>query len=253
MPSLNRCALIMAMGLCVSASAMAQTGAAPATSDGPLTTGGFMAWGSLGMQADVGGAVNSSGIGTIGGARSEINTNTWGERYDAALIFRFGGAYNLSPRDQVFAAFSFQQAEADTAPIGLAGGQPLDGTFTDYQGWGIDAGYRYVIDTVTTAKPFISGSIGFDRIQAISLSLSSGSFSMNEIPFYDDSWVMSWRVGTGFLWQINDRYGAHLSLDLKYSGVLSDEAGIGTVGFERINDVGNRWTLPLMAGIYVRF
>jgi hypothetical protein len=35
--------------------------------------------------------------------------------------------------------------------------------------------------------------------------------------------------------------------------VLSDQSGIGTVGFERINDVGNRWTLPVMGGVYVKF
>ena len=64
---------------------------------------------------------------------------------------------------------------------------------------------------------------------------------------------MSWRVGTGFLWNINDRLGAIVSLDLKYNGVLSDRAGIGTVGFERINDTGNRWTLPLLGGVYVKF
>jgi hypothetical protein len=35
--------------------------------------------------------------------------------------------------------------------------------------------------------------------------------------------------------------------------VLSDDAGVGTLGFERINNVANRWTLPFMGGIYVKF
>jgi hypothetical protein len=64
---------------------------------------------------------------------------------------------------------------------------------------------------------------------------------------------MGWRLGTGFLWDINDRLGWQVTIDLKYSGELSDQAGIGTVGFERINDSGNRWTVPIMAGAYFRF
>lgn len=82
----------------------------------------------------------------------------------------------------------------------LVGGQALTGTFSDYQGWGLDAGYRFVVDTSTAAKPFVS-----------------------------------------------------VSLDLKYNGVLSDRSGIGAIGFERINNTGNRWTLPLMGGVYVKF
>ena len=74
-----------------------------------------------------------------------------------------------------------------------------------------------------------------------------------DVPFYDDSWVVGWRVGTGFLWDINDRVGWQVTIDLKYSGELSDQAGIGMVGFERINSVGNRWTIPIMAGAYFKF
>jgi len=219
----------------------------------PLVAGRGMAWGSLGFQGDLGGAVSSSGIGVVNGLRAEINGNTWAERYDAALIFSFGGAYNLTPRSQVFGTMTWEQSEADTTEIGLIGGLPLDGKFSDYQGWGIDVGYRYFFVTEYRATPFVSGSLGFQRLQDITLGLSSTPFTMSEIPFYDDSLVMGWRVGTGFLYDLNDRVGLQLTIDLKYAGVLSDQAGIGTVGFERINDVGNRWTLPVLVGAYFKF
>jgi hypothetical protein len=219
----------------------------------PLLEGRGMFWGSLGFQGDLGGAVNSSGIGVVSGLRAEINTNTWAERYDTALVFRFGGAYNLTAKSQVFAAITWEQSEADTTEVGLIGGQALSAKFSDYQGTGIDAGYRYFFNTDYKAKPFVGGSIGFQRLQDITISLSSVPFNVADVPFYDDSWVAGWRVGTGFLMDINERFGWQVTIDLKYSGVLSDEAGIGTVGFERINDVGNRWTLPILAGAYVKF
>ena len=226
---------------------------ASAQSNEPLEAGRGIAWGSLGLQGDLGGAVNSSGIGVVSGLRAEIDANTWAERYDTALIFRIGGAYNITTRSQVTAALTWDQAEADTTEIGLIGGQPLQGKFSDYQGWGIDFGYRYFFPTEYKAKPFVGGSLGFQRLQDITLSLSSPTYNNSEIPFYDDSWVSGWRASTGVLFDINERLGWQVTIDIKYSGVLSDQSGIGTVGFERINDVGNRWTVPIMGGVYVKF
>jgi hypothetical protein len=219
----------------------------------PLVEGGGMIFGSLGFQGDLGGLVTSSGVGVVNGRRAEINANTWAERYDAALIFRIGGAYNLSSNSQIFGAVTWEQSEADTAEVGLIGGQTLTAKFSDYQGWGIDVGYRYVFYSDYAVKPFVGGSIGFQRLQEITVDLSSAPFSADEVPLYDDSWVAGWRVGAGLLVDVNDRVGVLLSIDIKYSGLLSDQAGIGTIGFERINDVGNRWTLPIMGGAYVKF
>ena len=239
--------------LCMAVVLVIGPAAAYAQSADPVAQGGGMVWGSLGMQSDLGGAVNSGGIGTVNGQRAEINTNTWGERYDAALIFRIGGAYNVTGRSQVFGAITWEQSEADTTDVGLLGGNPLNAKFSDYQGWGLDFGYRYFFDPGTKLKPFVSGSFGFQRLQNITISLSAPNYSASDIPFYDDSWVFGWRIGTGFLSDINDRLGWHVTVDLKYSGMLSDQAGIGTVGFERINDVGNRWTIPVLAGVHVKF
>jgi hypothetical protein len=221
--------------------------------DEPLRKGHGLLWGSFGFQGDLGGAVNVSGVGTVNGQRAEIDTSTWSERYDAALIVRLGGAYNITSRSQVFGAVSWEQSEADSAVVGLIGGRELTAKFSDYQGWAIDGGYRWVFRTDYVAKPFVSASIGFQRIQDITLDLSSSTFNATDVPFYDDSWVAAWRFGTGILYDLNDRVGWQVTIDLKYSGVLSDQSGIGTLGFERINNAGNRWTLPVMAGVYVKF
>lgn len=225
---------------------------ASAQSD-PLDSGRGIAWGSIGFQGDLGGSLNTSGIGMVGGQRAEIDTNTWSERYDAALIFRIGGAYNLTDQSQVFAAMTWEQSESDTTDVGLVGGQPLQAKFSDYQGWGIDAGYRYFFRTQGKLKPFVGGSLGFQRVQDITVNFSSPTFNANDVPFYDDSWVAGWRLSTGFLRDINERVGWQVTLDLKYAGVLSDQSGIGTLGFERVNNRGNRFTLPIMVGAYYKF
>lgn len=229
--------------------------AASAQGQSPLEASDGMVWGSIGFQADLGGLVNSPGVGTVAGQRAEINANTWAERYDSALLFRVGGAFNLDDRSQIFGTLSWEQAEADPAPAGLIGGRPLEVTFTDYQAWGFDGGYRFFFDAGLPIMPFLSASLGFQRVAAITTTLiaTGPAFAAREVPFYDDSWVTQWRVGTGFIGDFNRYFGWQATLDIKYSGVLSDAAGIGTLGFERINNVANRWTMPIMGGIYVKF
>ena len=220
-----------------------------------LEAGGVIGWASIGFQSDIGGSVNSSGIGTIQGFPTEINSNTWGERYDVALILRFGVGYNLSPTTQLTLATHWEQAESDRASAGLIGGVPLQIQFSDQQGWGIDFGVRRFFPTRGDLKPFYGGSLGFERTEEITVTMDASAHALEliDVPFYDDSWVINWRFGGGFLWDINERVGWQLTVDLKYSGVLSDAAGLGQLVMERINDTGNRWTLPIMAGVYVRF
>ena len=220
---------------------------------GPIEQGRGLAWGSLGFQGDLGGSVNSSGIGVVNGMRAEIDANTWGERYDAALIFRIGGAYNLTSRSQLTGEVTWEQSEADMTESGLIGGQPLLVKFSDYQGTAIDVGYRYFVGGLSTMKPFVGGALGYQRLQDITISFESSVFNEADVPFYDDSWGFGWRIGTGVLGDINERFGWQLTVDLKYASQLSDQSGTGTVGFERINDTGNRWTLPIMGGLHVKF
>jgi hypothetical protein len=155
----------------------------------------------------------------------------------------------------LFGTVSWEQAEADPAAAGLIGNRPLELTFTDYEAWGFDGGYRFFFDAGLPIMPFLSFSLGVQRVQPIALTmLATGpAFAAREVPFYNASWVTQWRLGTGFIGDFNRHVGWQATLDIKYSGVLSDSAGIGTLGMERINDVGNRWTLPIMGGIYVKF
>jgi hypothetical protein len=217
--------------------------------------GDVLVWGAVGIEGDLGGSVNSSGVGTINGMRTEVNANAWGERYTPALAIQYGVAFNSNSISQFFVSGHWDQSESDTAVIGLMGGQPLTATFSDYQGWGFSFGGRRYFPTTIQAKPFVSGSIGFEHRKAINAILSSDpvGFIEQDVPFYADSWVTQWRVGGGMMWELTPRVGWQATADIKYSGVLSDVAGLGTLGLERINDTGNRWSLPVMAGIFVKF
>lgn len=242
--------------ICVFAFLVASLPAGAQTqTDAPLEEGRVMVWGALGFQGDFGGNVNSSGIGVVNGRRAELDANTWGERFDPGLVFRVGGAYNITNESQITANIGWEQAEADATEAGLIGTSPIEVGFSDYQAWNFDVGYRQFMNTDFVAKPFVGGAIGLQHVDEISISLNAplAGLAVNDLPFYDDSWVVQWRIGTGLLWDITDRFGALVSIDLRYSGVLSDTSGIGSLGFERLNDQGNRWTFPILVGAFAKF
>jgi hypothetical protein len=219
-----------------------------------LTAKHFVAWGEIGFQGDIGGDLNTSGIGRLGGTTAEMDANSWGERYDAALVIRVGAGYNLSDTSQVIFTTHWEQAEADPADVGLVGLQPLQATFTDYQGWGLDVGYRRYVPTVSRVKPFAEVAVGFERVESISADLvAQPNFIANAVPFYDDSWVILWRIGGGVTSAFTERLGLQISAALQYAGELSDKSGLGALGFERINNAGNKWAVPVTAGVYWKF
>ena len=119
----------------------------------------------------------------------------------------------------------------------------------------MDVGYRRFVPTSRSFKPFMAASIGLQRSEEITATLDAPTrqFQATDVPFYDNSWVITWRLGGGVLWDIRPNYGVQVTLDLKYAGVLSDQAGLGQLALERVNDTGNRWTLPVLAGFYVKF
>ena len=61
------------------------------------------------------------------------------------------------------------------------------------------------------------------------------------------------RLGAGIQWDLSPRWGIQATGDIKYASKLNDQSGLGTIGFERVNDTGNRLTIPFMAGVYVKF
>ena len=219
-----------------------------------LTPGHVSVWGEIGFEGDLKGNINTSGVGQVAGSRAEIDINSWAERYDAALAVRFGFGYALDEHQQLTFTANWNQAKSDQATVGLIGGQPLLATFSDYQGWGFDAGYRYYGATASKVKPFVSMAVGVQHVQEIQADLTAApNIVFNDVPFYQDSTVLRGRFGGGFIVMFSDKVGLQVTGDIQYTGALNDQSGLGTLGFERINDDGRKWSSPLTGGLIVHF
>jgi hypothetical protein len=219
-----------------------------------FTPGHFSVWGEIGFENDLKGNINTSGVGLVAGQRAEIDINSWAERYDAALLVKAGFGYALDDQQQITFTFNWDQAEADQAEIGLLGGQPLTATFTDYQGWGFDAGYRYYAPTASKVKPFVEMAVGVQHVQEIHADMiGAPNLAFNDVPFYNDSYALRGRAGGGIVVMFNSKVGFQLVGNLQYTGALKDQSGLGTLGFERVNNEGRKWNAPLTGGIIAHF
>jgi len=232
---------------------IAGTGVAHAQTTG-LAAGHVSVWGEIGFEADLKGNINTSGVGLVNGSRAEIDINSWGERYDAAFVVRFGVGFALDEHQQLTFNGNWDQAQADQGEVGLLGGQPLFASFTDYQGWGFDAGYRYYHATAGMVKPFVGVAAGFQRVQEIQANFTAApSVAYNAVPFYTDSWSLRARFGGGMIVMFSDKVSLQVTGDIQYTGALNDQSGLGTLGFERVNNDGKKWNSPLTGGLIVHF
>jgi len=211
-------------------------------------------WGEIGFEGDIKGNVNTSGVGVVAGQRAEIDINSWAERYDAALLVRFGVGFALDDEQEFIVTGNWDQAEADQAVVGLLGGQPLQATFTDYQGWGIDFGYRFHFATASRVKPFAEVAGGIQHVQEIHATfIGAANQVFNDVPFYSDSFAGRARAGGGLLFAVSGNVGVQIAAGLQFTAALKDQSGLGTLGFERVNNDGRKWNTPLTGGIYVHF
>ena len=188
-----------------------------------------------------------------------------------------GFNYGLSSHEEVFGNFRYTHADSEkfdaitldaAASLGstaLSASAIVDGKFDDYNAWGLEGGYRYFYNAVSfknlpgTLHPFGSVAIGFKRVDAIDLDLTYNGAaidsSLTGIKYYDDSFTATGGMIAGFRYDISPRIALGFETGIRYEGDLSeDDTTISGAGsFAEVNDDGNRWSIPVRAGLTIRF
>ena len=88
------------------------------------------------------GNVNSGAIGRLDGQATAILPSPYGQVYGTGLHFLVGGGYALNDRSELRGTFTFQSADADLVRLGDIGPSSLYAQYSDYQTFGLDAGYQ---------------------------------------------------------------------------------------------------------------
>jgi hypothetical protein len=241
-----------AFAICASVLLVPSAAHAQATAQSPWSVDFTIGW-----DNSISGDFLTGAIGTLQGAPVVIEKRSWDDVYGTGVLFNGTVGYDLNPRTELRAGFTFQSTGSDdTVTIGSFGGGPLSAAFDNYKAWSIDFGYRrYFAENGERWRPYAGGSIGFGVVSAIEADLAqtANGFVLQDTQFYDGNGAMTFGVNGGVLYRLNDRLALDARLGLRYISGLSDLESASLVGLEDVNDGSSRWTIPLTVGAKIRF
>jgi opacity protein-like surface antigen len=208
----------------------------------------------LGVQTPMDGDVHGGGSGTVLGLPTQVTSKSYGDVYGAGFYWAGGLGYGVGERGEIRVQGSYTSNPAESLQVGTVAGLPLLALFEDYQAFGMDFGYRQYLGA-RRARPFLGAGVGFVRLQTVTseFSVPAAGVVLSDVDFFESSVVPAFGVGGGLQVDLSDRVAVQGGLDFRWHGDAKDRDGLAGTGLEPINDESRRWSMPITAGVTVRF
>jgi hypothetical protein len=210
---------------------------------------------SAGAGIPAGGNVHDGGTGTVLGLPTTVESRSYSDVYDPGFRWNADLGYGVSRTIEVFGRFEWKRAESDELSVGNVAGLDLRGKFATYTSYAFDGGIRWIADVGSAAKPYFALVGGVAVVDAIpsTFSVPAAGVVLTDTPFYDDSIVPTVGGDVGVLFSVSPTIGIGAEVGLRYHAALSDVEGLAGTGLENINDVGDRWSVPISGVVRFRF
>ncbi len=216
-----------------------------------------------------GGGPGAPPITVVGTATFTVPSRTFGEVYDTPIQLGASVNYGLSDRDEISGRFRWLHADADifnamnvSASVTVGGrtvsaGTTIQGQFSNYDEEGLEFGYRHFFDSSWPGfHPYLGALAGAKYNDAVSLSLLyQGTTVASGIHFYGSGLSVSTGLSAGFRYDLCSTVALGLETGLRYEGLLNrDNSSLaGAGGLADVNQGGDRWDIPIVAGATVKF
>jgi outer membrane protein W len=208
-----------------------------------------------GTDVEVNGDVHDGGSGTVLTLPTSVEARSFGDVYDPGFRAQASIGYGIGPRSEVFLRGSYYQMGSQTLQVGTVAGLVLNADFADYTEWGTELGYRYYFNADRAFKPYVAGVAGLRFVSELpsTFSVPAAGVVLSDVPFYDSSTVGVFGGDLGFSYDLSKSVSLGIEAGLRYQTGLSDLEGLAGTGLETINDVGSRWSVPVLATVTFRF
>lgn len=215
-----------------------------------FSTGGDLHGGVDAPISDLG-ALNPALAGVS--ATLQVESRSFDDIYGDARSLGIEAAYGLSDSSEVFGALRYVTADEGRVQVGGAAVPalnttlPVFGTFTDYQAWALEAGYRQYFAS-GSLRPYIAGRAGVVFTDAITATFEvpDAAIVIADAPFYDDSTSLTAGLDVGLSYALSDRVSLQAETGIRYvSDLEGDDSAIGGLGLASINEVGSRTYVPV--------
>ena len=208
----------------------------------------------LGTQAAVSGNVHGAGSGTVLGLPTEVEARSYGDVYGSGFYWGGGLGYRVGQTGEIRVQGSYTDNPAERLQVGTVAGLPLFALFDNYKAFAMDFGYRQYLGSAM-ARPYVGAAGGFVRVASIQseFSVPAAGVVLPDVNMYDSSVVPSFGAGGGVQIRVSSMLAFEAGLSFKWQGDAKDLDGLAGTGLESINDSSRRWSLPITAGVAVRF
>lgn len=208
-----------------------------------------------GTDLELGGDVHDGGSGTVLGLPTSVEARSFGDVYDPSFRGQLEIGYGISPDSEVFLRGTYYKMKSDTLQVGTVAGLALQADFSDYEEWGGEIGYRRYFQPEKPFKPYIGVLAGLRFVSELpsTFSVPAAGVVLEDVPFYDSSTVGVFGLDIGFSYDVSESVALGIETGPRYQTGLNDIEGLAGTGLEPINDVGSRWSMPVLATIRLRF
>jgi hypothetical protein len=210
-----------------------------------------------GLETTVDGDLHEGGSGTVLGLPTSVDANTFNDVYGGFQTLRVGGGvgFGLTDNLELIANVSYARGTADVLQVGTVAGLALNAEFEDYEDLTVEGGLRLHVPTSGPLDPYVNLVAGVRRVSAIpaTFTVPAASVTLADTPFYDDSNVPVFGGDLGVAFRLNPNVSLGVEAGLRWQGALTDIEGLRGTGLENINDVGQRWSVPVSAVLSFRF
>jgi hypothetical protein len=208
-----------------------------------------------GVDAEISGDVHDAGTGTVLGLPTAVQAKSFGDVYKTTPNLQVSLGYGVWKWGEILGIFTYAKTSAEELQVGDVAGLPLFALFDDYQEFGLELGYRHFFIVDSVFKPYASVAGGIKFIDAINarLSVPAAAVVLEDVNFYDSSTVIAFGANAGFRFDLNSNLSLGVEGGIHYQGKPSQLEGLAGTGLENLNDVGDRWTSPVLAHAIIRF
>jgi len=210
----------------------------------------------VGTERALSGDLHGGSNGTVLGLPTQVAARTYNDIYGMGFQWTAGLGYAISPSGELRARFSWAKSTADRLKVGTVANFDLLGQFDDDKSMGFDVGYlQYLGGADRRLRPYVGVFGGVSRVDAIKaeFTVPAASVTLPGVDMYEESTVPVFGANAGLQARLSDGVFLQVGADLRWRADLSPKDGLAGTGLEGINDKSRRWSLPISAGLTIRF
>lgn len=210
-----------------------------------------------GVETTVNGDLHEGGRGSVLGLATSVDAKTFNDVYGGFQTLRVGGGIGFGVADnvEIIGNVSYAKGTADVLQVGTVAGLALNAQFADYEDLTVEGGLRLHVPTSGPLDPYVNVVAGLRRVSAIpaTFTVPAAGVTLADTPFYDESNVPVVGGDLGLAFKLNPNVSLGAEVGLRWQGALTDIEGLAGTGLENLNDVGQRWSVPVSAVLSFRF